>query len=185
MSNRDGRHDDDGKSGDGALGDGQLGALRVVLVETTHPGNVGAAARAMWTMGLERLELVRPVPFRCAEATARAAGADELLYQAGERDSLEAAVDGCAWVVGTTARRRRLGAPALSPREWAGRAAAAARDAEIALVLGRESSGLTNAEIDLCQALVHIPANPHYSSLNLASAVQVLAYEYRQAVLGG
>lgn len=163
---------------------GALGALRLVLVETTHPGNVGAVARAMHTMGIARLALVRPVAFRCAEATARAAGADEILYTASEHDSLDSALEGCRWVAGTTARRRRIGAPAMDPRAWATEAARAALAGDVALVLGRESSGLTNAELDRCQALVHIPANPRYSSLNLAAAAQVLCYEYRQAVAG-
>jgi len=162
-----------------------LGAMRVVLVETTHPGNIGAVARAMHTMGVARLALVRPVAFRCAEATARAAGADAILHRATEHESLEEALEGCVWVAGTTARRRRIGAPASAPRAWASEAAAAASGGEVALVLGRESSGLTNAELDRCQALVHIPANPDYSSLNLAAAAQVLCYEYRQAAGAG
>ncbi len=183
-SPRSGRAVKEAGARDEAAQDRPLGALRVVLVETTHPGNVGAVARAMHTMGVARLALVRPVEFRCAEATARAAGADEVLYRASEHDTLEAALAGCRWVAGTTARARRIGAPAMDPRTWAGEAARAGLAGDLALVLGRESSGLTNAELDRCQALVHIPANPSYSSLNLAAAAQVLCYEYRQAVAG-
>jgi len=155
--------------------------IRVVLVETTHPGNIGAAARAMKTMGLERLHLVRPREFPSAEATARASGADDLLARAVVCDSIEAAIAGCGWVVGASARIRSLEWPLLDPREAALQAVRESGTGEVAFLFGRERSGLTNAELDLCHALVHIPANPDYSSLNLAQAVQVVAYELRMA----
>ncbi len=155
--------------------------LRVVLVGTTHPGNIGAAARAMKTMGLERLYLVSPERFPCAEATARAAGADDLLAAAVCCDSLAEAVSDCAWAVGTSARSRHIAWPTLDPEGCARQAIAGTADGEVALVFGRERSGLSNAELDLCQAVVHIPTNPAFSSLNLASAVQILAYELSRA----
>ncbi|MGI9336717.1 MAG: RNA methyltransferase [Gammaproteobacteria bacterium] len=161
-----------------------LNALRVVLVEPSHPGNIGAVARSMWTMGLTRLVLVKPKIFPSAEATARAAGADELLYRARVCDDLASAIEGCGYVTATTARKRRLELPVLTPREWGGRFAEQAVRTEAALVFGRESSGLNNGEIDLCHALAKIPANEAYASLNLASAVQLFAYEARQAWLG-
>ncbi len=155
--------------------------LRVVLVGTTHPGNIGAAARAMKTMGLERLYLVAPERFPCAEATARAAGADDLLQAAVCCDSLVEALADCAWAVGTSARSRHIAWPTLTPEGCAQQAIACASEGEVALVFGRERAGLSNAELDLCQAVVHIPTNPDFSSLNLASAVQILAYELSRA----
>ncbi len=151
--------------------------VRVVLVETSHPGNIGAAARAMKNMCLEELHLVRPVSFPHAEASARASGADDVLAQARVCDSLEEAVHGCSLVVGASARQRTIAWPVLSPREFAARVTAAGPEEMAALVLGRESSGLTNSELEHCNFLVHIPANPAYSSLNVAAALQILAYE--------
>ena len=158
-----------------------LGGIRVVLVQTSHPGNIGAVARAMKTMSLSHLCLVEPKRFPCAEATARAAGADDILYHARVFDTFEEALAGCHWVAGTSARARHIGWPELSPREFAGRALAQVANGDVALVFGREQWGLTNAELDRCQALVRIPANPLFNSLNLASAVQVLAYELQAA----
>jgi len=155
----------------------KLDCVRVVLVDTSHPGNIGAAARAMWTMGLRRLSLVRPKHFPSAEASARAAGADALLYEAAIFDSLDQALADCVWVVGTTVRSRQLELARLSPRAFAARAAEEGRLGEVALVFGREQSGLSNAELDQCQAIVSIDANPKFRSLNLAAAVQVLSYE--------
>jgi tRNA (cytidine32/uridine32-2'-O)-methyltransferase len=159
--------------------------LRIVLVETTHPGNIGAAARAMKNMGLHRLVLVRPLLFPHAEATARAAGADDVLAHAQVVDSLEAALTGCRVVLGVSARRRGIAGPELDPRECAARVAAFGTSTDIALVFGRESSGLNNDEMDHCHFLVCIPTHPAFSSLNLAAAVLIIAYELRMACLAG
>lgn len=157
--------------------------IRIVLVGTQHPGNIGAAARAMKTMGLSRLALVAPQRFPHADAEAMAAGAGDLLGQARRFDDLAAAVADCRLVLGCTARDRRIALEQLRPRQAAARAIAAAATGEVALVFGRERTGLENDELQLCHAAVHIPANPDYSSLNLAAAVQVLAYEVRLALL--
>ncbi len=159
-----------------------LESIRVVLVHTSHPGNIGAAARAMKTMGLSRLALVEPADFPCAEATRRAAGADDLLEAATRHATLAEALTGTTLAIATSARQRTLGWPTSEPRE-AGQLAASeiAGGGEVALVFGRERSGLTNEELDLCQRLVHIPTNPDYGSLNVAAAVQVLSYEMRLA----
>src|SRR5690242_8233019 len=161
-----------------------FGRVRMVLVGTQHPGNIGSAARALKTMGLSRLVLVAPERFPHAEADALAAGAGDLLLAARvHADPAEALAD-CRLVLGCTARDRRIALPVLSPREAAARAAAVAgAGGEVALLFGRERTGLDNAELQLCHAAVHIPANPDYSSLNLAAAVQVLAYELRLALL--
>ncbi len=160
-----------------------LDAIRIVLVEPTHPGNIGAAARALKTMGLSRLHLVRPKSFPSAEATARAAGADDILCDAILHDDLISAISGCGWVVGTTARMRRLPAEELSPEQCASRALAMAARTEVGLVFGRESSGLSNRELERCHALVTIPTEPSFSSLNIASAIQVLGYELRRQLI--
>ncbi len=157
--------------------------VRIVLVGTTHPGNIGAAARAMHTMGLSRLYLVNPKHFPCAEATARASGADELLAQAKICTSLLQAIAGCRLVFGMSARPRTIPWPSLEARACGILAAAEAAEGEVALVFGREHSGLSNAELDHCNYLVHIPSNPEYKSLNLAAAVQVIAYEIRVAAM--
>lgn len=160
------------------------GAIRIVLVQPTHPGNIGAVARAMKAMGLADLRLVRPARFPSAEATARAAGADDVLYEARICATLPAALEGCGWVAATSARPRRIGWPELSPRACARRAVEEAARAGVALVFGREHAGLTNEELDHCQAVVRIPTAPGFASLNLAAAVQVLAYEVRLAAAG-
>lgn len=162
-----------------------LNNIRVVLVHTSHPGNIGAVARAMKNMGLRQLWLVRPAQFPSAEATARASGADDLLAQAHSCARLEEAVADCGLVIGASARLRSLPWPELDPRACAQRALTASADAPVALVFGREQSGLTNDELERCHALVHIPSNPEYSSLNLAQAVQVLTYELYMAHLDG
>jgi tRNA (cytidine32/uridine32-2'-O)-methyltransferase len=154
-----------------------LNNIRVVLINTTHPGNIGAAARAMKNMCLSELVLVNPAQFPSDEASARASGADDLLQSAKVVDSLEQAIAGCHWVVGTTARARTIGWPTLTPRVCAEQLIVQATAAPVALVFGRERMGLTNEEVDKCQALVTIPCNPEYLSLNVASAVQILAYE--------
>lgn len=158
--------------------------LRIVLVGTQHPGNIGSAARAMKTMGFSRLVLVAPERFPDAEAYALAAGANDVLEAAIRADTLAEAVADCRLVLGCTARSRRIALEELHPREAASRGLAAAKaGGEVALVFGRERTGLENDELQLCHAAVHIPANPDYSSLNLAAAVQVLAYELRVAWL--
>lgn len=160
-----------------------LSRVRVVLINTSHPGNIGAAARAMKTMGLHRLYLVDPQDFPSAEATSRASGADDVLANAVVCDSLPEALQDCSLVIGTTARERAISAPFVEPREFAERVMQETEQGEVALVFGRERSGLTNEEIDCCQLLVHIPANENYSSLNLGAAVQVLSYELRMTAL--
>lgn len=155
--------------------------IRFVLVGTTHPGNIGASARAMKTMGLASLHLVSPKIYPSAEATARASGADDVLAVAQVHDSLQAAIKGCRQVYGMSARLRHLPVPVLNPRETVHDLAQYDDDAEVAIVFGREHSGLSNEELDHCHKLVNIPANPDYSSLNLAAAVQVMAYELRMS----
>ena len=161
-----------------------LQRVRVVLINTTHPGNIGATARAMKVMGMENLHLVTPKSFPHADATALASGADDLLQCARMHDSLDGALTGCGLVLGTSARLRSLAMPQLDARAAARRALSEAGRHEIALLFGRERYGLTNDEMQRCHSLVHIPANPGYSSLNLAQAVQILCYELRMAALG-
>ncbi|MFT3755646.1 MAG: RNA methyltransferase [Pseudoxanthomonas sp.] len=157
--------------------------LRFVLVGTQHPGNIGAAARAIKTMGLHRLALVAPEQFPAEEARRRSAGAEDVLANAQVFATLAEAVADCRYVLGCTARSRRVQLEEHAPRAAAERTLALAADGPVALVFGRERTGLTNEELQLCHAAVHIPANPEYSSLNLAAAVQVLAYELRVAWL--
>jgi len=158
--------------------------IRIVLVGTQHPGNIGSAARAMKTMGLARLVLVAPERFPDPEAQALAAGADDLLAGAAIHATLAEAIADCTLVLGCTARSRRVPLPEQGPREAAAIVVAEAlAGAEVALVFGRERTGLDNEELQQCHGAVHIPANPDYSSLNLAAAVQVLAWELRSALL--
>jgi tRNA (cytidine32/uridine32-2'-O)-methyltransferase len=160
--------------------------IRIVLVGTQHPGNIGSAARAIKTMGLSRLVLVAPERFPDREADALAAGARDLLDAAVLHDTLADAVSDCRLVLGCTARSRRVPLPEQVPRDAAATALAeAAAGAEVALVFGRERTGLENEELQLCHGAVHIPSDPEYGSLNLAAAVQVLAYELRMAWLAG
>ncbi|MHB1676772.1 MAG: RNA methyltransferase [Sulfuriferula sp.] len=161
-----------------------LDNVRIVLSHTSHPGNIGAAARAMKTMGLHDLRLVQPKSFPDAMAVAMSAGATDVLDAAGITDTLAAALTGATVVAGCTARRRDLSHKLLSAREAAPLLLAQAAAAPVALVFGTEMSGLTNAELDQCQMLINIPANPDYSSLNLAAAVQILGYELRCALPG-
>jgi len=153
--------------------------VRFVLCETSHPGNIGAAARAIKTMGFSELVLVDPQDFPSAEADARASGAVDILNNARVVDTLAEAVADCRIVFGSSARRRKLRWPELNPRECAQQALEVAQTGPVAIVFGTERSGLSNEQMDLCNALVYIPANPEYSSLNLASAVQLVAYELR------
>lgn len=152
--------------------------IRVVLVETTHPGNIGSAARAMKTMGLSNLVLVSPKQFPDAQATALASGAADVLARARVVSSVQEAVSGCVLVIGTSARQRSSDWPQVDARGAAELLLdASAPGDEVALVFGRESSGLSNVELDLCHYLGHVPTNPEYGSLNLAMGVQVFAYE--------
>lgn len=159
--------------------------IRIVLVNPSHPGNIGAAARAMKTMCLSQLYVVEPQnTFPCAEATARAAGADDVLEQCQVVDSLDDALKDCQLIIGTSARLRQLPAPMLSPRQCGEMLVTSSDTQHIALLFGREHAGLTNEELQRCHYHVHIPSNPEYSSLNLAMAVQLLCYEIRLASLG-
>lgn len=161
-----------------------LQKIRVVLVNTSHAGNIGGAARAMKNMGLSRLVLVDPEGFPSPNAVARASGATDILDSAQVVATLEEALVGCSLVLGTSARDRRIPWPLLDPRECASVSVEqAASGGEVALVFGREYAGLTNEELQRCQYHVHIPSDPQFSSLNLAAAVQVLTYEVRMAWL--
>ena len=158
-------------------------SVRIVLVETSHPGNIGAAARAMKTMGLDELVLVAPRDFPSADATARASGADDVLARARVVDSLGDAIADCGFVAGASARLRKLSWPVVDPRAGAASLQKHAGETKVAMVFGPEHSGLTNEDLGRCNQVVHIPANPAYSSLNVAMAVQVLCYELRMATL--
>jgi len=161
-----------------------LPRLRIVLVETSHPGNIGSVARAMKNMGLADLALVSPREFPHDDATALAAGADDVLAGARVFATLDDAIADCQIAFGTTARPRYNEAPSLTPREAAAQAIThVAAGTHVALVFGTERTGLTNAELDRCRYAIRIPTNPAFSSLNLAQAVQVLTYELRMAVL--
>ncbi|HZZ01785.1 RNA methyltransferase [Paraburkholderia sp.] len=165
---------------------GGFTSTRFILVEPSHPGNVGAAARALKTMGFSRLVLVSPrVPHvqNDPEAIAMASGADDVLASAHVVPTLADALSGVHWSIALTARLREYGPPQWTPRAAAGAAHEQAAHGEIALVFGNERTGLSNEDVERCSALAHIPANPAYSSLNLAQAVQVLAYELRTAYL--
>ncbi len=166
---------------------GGFTSTRFVLVEPSHPGNVGAAARALKTMGFSRLVLVAPrVPHVQSdpEAIAMASGADDVLAGAHVVPTLADALNGVQWSVALTARLREYGPPQYAPRAAATQAREHAVHGDIALVFGNERTGLSNEDVERCSVLAHIPANPAYSSLNLAQAVQVLAYELRTAYLG-
>lgn len=158
-----------------------MSRVRVVLSRTSHPGNIGAAARAMKTMGFSRLVLVRPKIFPDAQAEAMASGAGDVLASACVVDTLADALQGVVLAMALTARRRDLATEPLWAREGAAELAAIAMQGEVALVFGNEKSGLTNEELALCGRWAMIPANPEYSSLNLAAAVQLMCYELRQA----
>jgi tRNA (cytidine32/uridine32-2'-O)-methyltransferase len=157
--------------------------IRVVLVNTSHTGNIGSAARAMKTMGLSELYLVDPVKEPDGQASALAAGAGDILANCQIVPNLEQAVADCGLVVGTSARSRTLSWPMLDARECGLKLVAEAAQYPVALVFGRENNGLSNEELQQCHFHVCIPANPDYSSLNLAAAVQTLCYEVRMAYL--
>src|ERR1700752_1112597 len=156
-------------------------AIRFVLIDTSHPGNIGAAARALKNMSLLDLALVRPPSFPHPEAIARASGAGDLLQQARVHEDLPGAIGDCGLIVGATARSRMQHFDTLSPREAAPRIVAEATRGRVALLFGSERVGLTNEELAYCNWLIRIPANPDYESLNLAMAVQIIAYELHLA----
>lgn len=162
-----------------------LAHIRIVLVDTLEPANIGAAARAMKSMGLTRLTLVRPAQFPHGSACRLAVSANDVLDTAQTAGTLDQAIAGCHQVYGVSARQRHIPLPPLSPREFAPGALLAAADADIAVVFGGEEAGLCNADLMQCSALVQIPSDARCRSLNLAAAVQVIAYELRLAVLGG
>lgn len=157
--------------------------IRIVLIGTSHPGNIGATARAMKSMGLSRLHLVTPKTFPAAAATAMASGADDVLANAQVHETLDQALVGCSRVYGASARLRSLRWPQANPREAAPDLLGHAQTGEVAIVFGREDAGLTNEEMDRCQALLHIPSDPQFKSLNLAASVQVVSYELRMQAL--
>jgi tRNA (cytidine32/uridine32-2'-O)-methyltransferase len=154
-----------------------LSDIKIVLVGTTHPGNIGAVARAMKNMNMNQLRLVAPKIFPSADATSRASGADDILSSALVCQSLQEAVADCQIVFGASARSRTISWPEMTPRECAEKIFVHQPGHQVAVVFGREHSGLTNEELDLCRYLVRIPCNPKFSSLNLAAAVQVICYE--------
>ncbi|MGD8566510.1 MAG: tRNA (cytosine(32)/uridine(32)-2'-O)-methyltransferase TrmJ [Gammaproteobacteria bacterium] len=154
--------------------------IRFVMVNTSHPGNIGAVSRAMKNMRLDQLVLVDPVHFPDSQATARASGADDVLANARVCDTLEEALAGCDLVFGASARLRRLSWPLVEPREFVQQLYAQPSNSRIAVVFGREHSGLTNDELERCHYLLWIPSNPAYSSLNIAAAAQIIAYEIHQ-----
>lgn len=160
-----------------------LDRIRVVLVETSHPGNIGGVARAMKTMGLSDLRLVAPYEFPHHEASARAAGATDVLTRARVVEHLSEAVADCGVVFATSARERTIAWPTLDARAAAVRAVAETTRTDVAIVMGPERVGLSNRQLDQCHVVVQIPSNPEYSSLNLAAAAQVLCYELRVAAL--
>jgi TrmH family RNA methyltransferase len=155
--------------------------VRIILVGTTHPGNIGATARAMKNMGLADLRLVNPKYFPHEDATVRAAGADDILQATRVVTSLEEALGDCTYAAGASARSRTIGWPSMAPRECAERLVQESAHGVAAVVFGPENSGLTNEDLDRCNTLLTIPTEPGFSSLNLAMAVQVLAYELRLA----
>jgi TrmH family RNA methyltransferase len=160
-------------------------SIRIVLVDPHHPGNIGAAARAMKNMGLRELHLVRPKLFPNPEAIARASGADDVLATAQVHEEFELAIADCGLVVGTSARQRHLPWDLVEPRECAARIVQDAEQGDVAVVFGSERFGLTNTELARCNLLVTIPTSGEYSSLNLAMAVQVIAYEVWLAMRPG
>lgn len=161
----------------------KLSSIRIILVATSHPGNIGSTARAMKTMGLSSLYLVKPKSFPDYKAKEMAAGADDLLESAVVTETLDEALMGCQLVLGTSARPRGLSLPGLLPASCAELVSQQTEDTQIALVFGREHAGLTNEELLKCHYHIHIPSNPEYSSLNLAQAVQIVAYELRMKLL--
>jgi tRNA (cytidine32/uridine32-2'-O)-methyltransferase len=159
--------------------------IRIVLVETSHSGNIGAVARAMKNMGLGNLVLVNPVSFPDEASYARSAGASDVLDNASVVGSLDEAIADCVCVMGTSARGRKVPWPVIAPPDAAAKAAEQSVSGPVALVFGRENHGLSNEELQRCHFHIHIPSNPDYSSLNLSMAVQVVCYELRMHSLKG
>lgn len=157
--------------------DERLSRIRVVLVEPSHPGNIGGAARALKTMGLARLAVVNPLRFPDPQAEWRAAGAGDVLEAVEVFDSVAEAIADCDWVVGTSTRSRRIPWPVKSAEEVAADILARPSGSQVAVLFGREANGLSNEELQACHCHLQIPANPEYPSLNLAMAVQVVCYE--------
>ncbi|PIE41342.1 MAG: hypothetical protein CSA49_03970, partial [Gammaproteobacteria bacterium] len=153
--------------------------IRIVMINTSDSGNIGAAARALKTMGFGRLYLVEPNDYPSGKATARASGAADVLHQAVVTHTLDEAIEGCQLVVGTSARMRSIPWPVMTPRQFTGMLDSEPDDSEVAIIFGRENSGLTNEELRRCQYHISIPGNPEYSVLNVASAVQLICYELR------
>ncbi|KTD25969.1 MULTISPECIES: RNA methyltransferase [Legionella] len=158
-------------------------SIRIVLVATSHPGNIGSAARAMKTMGLRKLYLVSPKSFPDQKAHEMAAGADDVLQEAVVTTSLDDALQGCQLVFATSARPRGIALPGLTPASCAELIAQKPDNTKVAIVFGREHAGLTNEELLRSHYHVNIPSNPEYSSLNLSQAVQIIAYELRMKLL--
>ncbi len=158
----------------------RLENIRFALINTSHAGNIGAAARAMKVMGLTQLHLIEPSDYPSAEATARASGADDVLFNAGVHKTLDEAIAACTVVFGTSARNRGMDIPVIDLDEAVAKMLEAAATQQVALLFGKERYGMTNEEMQRCHYLVRMPANPEYSSLNLAAAVQVAAYEIRK-----
>ena len=161
----------------------KLSSIRIVLVATTHPGNIGSTARAMKTMGISSLYLVNPKSFPDYKAKEMAAGADDVLETAVVTHSLEEALSGCQLILATSARPRGLSLPGLLPASSAELVSKQSDNTQVAIVFGREHAGLTNEELLKCHYHINIPSNPEYSSLNLAQAVQIMAYEMRMKLL--
>jgi tRNA (cytidine32/uridine32-2'-O)-methyltransferase len=157
----------------------KLNTVRIVLVATSHPGNIGSAARAMKTMGLQSLYLVTPRQFPDKQADDLAAGATDVLAQATVTDTLAQALEGCHLVIGTSARPRGMDLPGLTPAGCAELVHQMDDSQQVAIVFGREHAGLTNTELLHCHYHVNIPSDPNFSSLNLAQAVQIIGYELR------
>lgn len=159
--------------------------IRIILIETSHPGNIGSTARAMKTMGLSDLVLVNPAHEIDGLSVAMAAHADDLLRDCKIVDSLDEALEGCHLIMGTSARKRYLDWPLITPREAAAKANDTIRsDMKVAVLFGRERNGLINTELERCNMHIHIPTNPDYQSLNLSQAVQLISYEMRVAIEG-
>ena len=156
-------------------------SIRVVLVGTTHPGNIGAVARAIKNMGVSDLALVNPKSFPHAEATARASGAVDVLNNATVVESLADAIKDCVFVAGASARSRTINWPTMEPRDCAARFIELSQNGVVAAVFGPEKAGLSNSDLDHCDTLLTIPTDPEFNSLNLAMAVQVFTYELRMA----
>lgn len=161
----------------------KLESVRIILIATSHPGNIGSAARAMKTMGLGSLYLVTPKSFPDLKAWEMAAGADDVLEHCVVTDTLEEALHGCQLILATSARPRGIALPGLTPAEAATLVCTKPDATQVAILFGREHAGLTNDELLKSHYHIHIPSNPEYGSLNLAQAVQIVAYELRMALL--